>query len=236
MISDEELNLIVQKHEALFENKKYIYIPYNIEENLNKSLIIAMSTHNFGERYFFLKSLVSEQKCSLLFIKDPLNTYYLEKDKGESYKKMLKPFIDKYGASHVTFFGSSMAGYAALNYGLFFDTNIIVSNPQINFELSYESAWKDLKVTLDRVRNEWVDIDLFIKNKEVNSAIYYACGDYPMDKLNLDFFKKIDFKKILFYLNKIEDDKHGFYFKNVENVFKIHNFLIISRNNLKISK
>src|SRR5690606_19877344 len=235
MSIDEELDNFIQKNENFFEDKKYIYVPYEDKKNEGNSLIIAMSTHNFGERYFFLKTLIANQKCSLLFIKDPLNTYYLENDGGQSYKRLLEPFVKKYGENNISFFGSSMAGYAALHFGLYFNTNIIVSNPQIDFEISYKYAWDDLRKTLDRVKKNWVDIRTILDNKALDTIVYYDCGDYPMDIENLKYFKKLDAKRFSIYLNKLEDDKHGFYFKNSENIFRVHENLVLFRNFVKLA-
>lgn len=230
-----DLQAIVEQYSFEFEGKKCVYIPYK-DSKRHPSLIVAMSTHNFGDRYYFIRGLIESQKASLLFVTDPDNTYYFEDDKGKGYERLFSIFIEKYGAPHVTFFGSSMSGYAAIYYGFKLKANVIASNPQINFDISYEHAWNDLRITLDRVKPFWVDIDVLFQGACFDSVFYIVYGDFPMDIKNIDFFQKKIIGKGRIYYEKMEDKDHGFYLRDPNQVFKVHTLINFARNNIFLKK
>lgn len=218
-----DLENIVQQNEKEFEGKKYVYLKK--DQDISKSLLVLMSTHNFRERYFLFKNFIENQKCDLLFVKDPSNTYYLENDNGASYQTLLKQFTDIYGAKNVTFFGASMSGYAAIYHGLDLGTNAIVNNPQIVFKESYEQSWPNLRLTLDKVRG-WIDLDKKIKDKgEIESCFYMIFGEHRLDTVNRDRIKSVSVNTSRIMFEQVEDFAHGFYLDNTETVYKLQNIL-----------
>ena len=228
------IDLLIKDSTYEFEGKKYLYIPNRANDSSlsidNRSLLIAMSTHNFGDRFFMLKSFLNNQKYDLLFVNDPLNTYYLENDYGASYQRLFEKILKDYKPENVSFFGSSMSGYAAINYALNFSCNAIVCNPQIRFECSYEKSWAALRVTLDKVKPYWQDLDKKIVNLEnLSSSIYFVFGNHRLDRINHEAIKSVFPLKSKFYFQQVDDIGHGFYLSNVNNVYLIHEMLLLSR-------
>lgn len=218
-----DLENIVQQNEKEFEGKKYVYLKK--DQDISKSLLVLMSTHNFRERYFLFKNFIENQKCDLLFIKDPLNTYYLEDDTGESYNKLLKSFTDIYGVENVTLFGASMSGYGAIYHSLDLGTNAIVNNPQIVFEESYEQSWPNLRLTLEKVEG-WVNLDKKLKEKtEIDSCFYMIFGEHRLDAINRDKIKEVSANTSKIIFEQVEDFAHGFYLDNTETIYKLQNIL-----------
>jgi len=156
------MNAIVNSHEKIFDNKRFVYIKGCAEKN--KSLIVSMSTHNGGERYFGFRALIDSQSADLLFVTDPNNSYYLEDDEGDGYKRLFLSIVSNYAPNRVSFFGSSMAGYAALYHSSFFGANAIVSNPQLNFAITLKNCWSDLKKTINKLsyKSNLEENDIFL--------------------------------------------------------------------------
>lgn len=140
-VGNVSLQEFVSVNEREFEGKKYLYVP----KAGSDSLIVSMSTHNYGERYYCLRHLLELCPCSLLFIKDPTNTYYLDKDGGELNSILLNSILKHYSPEKVSFFGSSMSGYSALRNSVLFNCNAIVCNPQVSYKDSYQYAWTELR-------------------------------------------------------------------------------------------
>lgn len=226
-----DLDYLVKRHEREFENKKYVYIANEV----NRTLIVAMSTHNFGENYYMLRGLCESCECSLLFITDPINSYYLEEDQGASYQRLLQKFVKKYGCENITLFGSSMSGYGALFHSLELNTNAIVSNPQIDFKSSFDNAWSDLQNTLRKVEKNWVNInDKITSMQNVNVQWFCAYGDNQLDAPNIKKLREVVKPNLRVTFQNIKDDTHGFYFKNKDNVFLLHRLMVEMRR-VKIS-
>jgi hypothetical protein len=224
---------LLERYQFNFENKVALYIPYGVTPEVG--LVVAMSTHNFQNRYYFLKGLLSVQRCSLLFLTDPTNSYYLEDDQGAGYQRLLEPYVQRYGAASVTLFGSSMAGYGAIYHGTKLNTNVIASNPQINLEASYEYAWDDLKKTLTKAKDP-VKLNEFIPVALRDTIIYLAYGDHPMDKLKVKLLLDMPLSQGRIYLQKLKDPDHGFYFKDPRQVFTAHQLLCYARNNFQLKR
>lgn len=222
-LSDDE---ILQRYEYKFEGKSALFIPHTAGEEAG--LIISMSTHNFGERYFFLRGLLKEQKANLLFVKDPLNTYYLEADQGNSYNRLFSKYLSKFSPHSICFFGSSMSGYGALLHGLRLGANIIASNPQIDLEISKKHAWPDLLKTLSKQINP-IKLQTFEPYTSSHSAIYLAYGDNALDLENVQLLLDRPRKHGRLFLHKMQDPDHGFYFKNQTTVYNTHNLLTLAR-------
>lgn len=226
------IEALVTNFEKEFEGKKYLYLP----DPSSKSLIVAMSTHNFGDKYYMLRGLAEQKQCSLLFIKDPKNTYYLEKDSGASYQRLLKHFIEIYGSENITLFGSSMSGYGALYHSLSLGLNAIVSNPQTNFKASFDHAWPDLKKTLLAVRESFINLDeKIVSMDKVDCQWFYAFGNNSLDLKNLTKVRSLNKEGLRICYENIKDNDHGFYFKNKENVYKLH-FVLMNMRKIKLTK
>lgn len=158
----------------------------------HQRLIVVLSTHNEGARYAGLARTYSEADADLLFLRDPGNSYYLGQDGGAAYDALVAGIAGDYAPENLLFFGSSMAGYAALRFALALNANAIVSNPQISLSVSAGHAWPDLRRNIERIaRPRDLDHDDF-RGREC--AITLLHSRHSMDvtnaKLFLNFYRR----------------------------------------------
>jgi len=222
----------MNEEERIHLNKKYYFLPSNTVDK--KSLLIVMSTHNQKDRYFFFKKIkeLNYRSADVIFVTDPNNSYYLEKDMGETYLNFFEFILNGYENSSVSFFGSSMSGFAALFYSIRLGCSAIVNNPQVDLRESLDHAWPDLKHTLSNVCS--LDLNI-ISHEQILGSCFVVSGKHPMDSMNR---KKLDVSSSLFntYISKtVNDVSHGFYFNNCEDIFIIHQ-LIQRFNEMKLTK
>ena len=127
-----------------------------------------------------------------------------------------------YGSTNIFIFGSSMAGYAAIKYGEVLDLNIIAMNPQLSIEVSYQSAWPDLRNTFSQITH-FQDIDF----KRIKNRVFLVFSEHPMDKANYAFFVEsttdIPIKSTV---QRISTNEHNFPYADTPNIiFEIIDFL-----------
>ncbi|MCK8066950.1 sulfotransferase family 2 domain-containing protein [Cobetia sp. 1CM21F] len=210
----------------LGNNSPYIHVK---KTDSCRDLIVVLSTHNQGEKFFGFEKLTSSHKYDLLFVTNPSNNYYLDiaPSGGNLYIDFLKEIIIDHGYHSVTLFGSSMAGYAALYIGSQLGVNVFVINPQADIELTKEYAWPSLKNTLDKISNP---IDMVSSLQYSQSYIYYLSGRAPIDIANCNYLKSNIHKKNNFLFKELSDESHNFPYPDALNMLEeVHEHLSFLR-------
>ncbi len=120
-------------------------------DTCHRRLIVIISTHNEGRRFAGLVDAYSLLDADLLFIRDEANSYYLRADRGAAFDALVRTIAEPYAPDQILFFGSSMAGYAALRYALMLDANAVLSNPQVSVTASAPLGWTELRRNIERI-------------------------------------------------------------------------------------
>ncbi|MGS0639518.1 hypothetical protein, partial [Citrobacter sp. VF227] len=145
-----DITSLVKRFQYERYGKKYVYLPEEPDKK-NERLLVILSAHNQGEKYMALRAFTEDQRCDLLFMHNPENTWYLDHDTGASYRAVLEEVIKDYNVQNVYFFGSSMSGYASVLFSLMFNANAVTVNPQINLSISKDYAWDELRRHIDAI-------------------------------------------------------------------------------------
>ena len=207
--------------EFTFEDKKVLFL----EKKDSDSLIIIANTHNQKDRYLGMKLFSKNSLYNLLFITDPNNSYYLENDYGQSYKRLLHHFSKNFNPQNITFFGSSMSGYAALYHGVSMDFNVITVNPQLNFEVTYKNAFPDLKKSIENLQSS-IALNEWLPDHIKNSVIYYIYGQHRLDVANTKLLNLQKSKQHTIFMQAVDCDKHEYFFgQNADYIFRLHEML-----------
>lgn len=207
---------------------------YFLKDNNSENLLIVLNTHNQKNRYFGFKTLVSGiDDIDILFITDPNNKYYLDSNRGESYRNLLSEVICKYKVENVSIFGTSMAGFAALYFGLYFNINIISVNPQIDLKASTDLAWPDLKKSLMNLESE-VDIYNYFRKNYREQSIYIVFGRHRLDeRAKSDFLKIANEFEVNYVINFVDSIEHKFFISDLLYLRDIH---FLNKKNRSIRK
>ena len=120
-------------------------------DNAQNRLIVTFATHNNGASYASVQAIHRRMKADILAFRDPSNSYYLYEDGGERFGALLRTLVAAYSPARVLFFGSSMAGYAALHWALRLGAGCVVSNPQVNLDATLPLAWPTLRANIERI-------------------------------------------------------------------------------------
>ena len=120
-------------------------------QNAERRLIVTFATHNNGARYASVHAIHRRMTADILAFRDPSNSYYLHEDGGVRFGAMLRALVAGYQPSRILFFGSSMAGYAALHWALQLGASCVVSNPQVNLDATAPLAWPTLRNNILRI-------------------------------------------------------------------------------------
>ncbi|WP_270937558.1 hypothetical protein [Falsiroseomonas oryzae] len=172
---------LVQAHEATRDGIPFLHLRRPGEAA--QALLVTLATHNNGHRYASLESANRLAAFDLLCLRDPDNSFYLQDDGGARFDGVVAAALDGYDPARVVFFGSSMAGYAALRWALRHDANAVVSNPQVNLDESARLAWPELRRNILHIpRRENLD-DL--EHGARRCAITCLHGRHPMDLENM---------------------------------------------------
>ncbi|KGQ70978.1 hypothetical protein OA57_01645 [Chelonobacter oris] len=203
-----------------------------IEVENSTDLIIIFSSHN-QPNFLGYKSLTNAMKnypkISLLFLSDPENMYYLGFDGGKINKEIIRKYVNKFPPENITFFGSSMAGYAAIFFGSIFNGNIFASNPQINFGVTSALSWNTLRNNIARIPIK-IDLDLHLNAFLNDSVIYIVHGLHRLDIANMGLLMTTPLRKSRIFIERIDDESHGFYLPSLIKLFEIHYVLILLRH------
>jgi|SRR5471030_926110 len=212
-------------NELIYNEKKYAYERYGSEQ-----LLIILNTHNQGDKYFGYATLTANAKSDLLFITDPNNSYYLENDDGNAYKELIIKISDNYPSGKVTIFGTSMAGYAALFFGSQLGFNIILSNPQLDLNVTYELSWPNLRETISKIPNK-IPLSEFIGDSYSGGNIYIIYGAHRIDLANFNIFNQMKFGEKLIIKKHVKSIEHGFFLK-LESLYEIQKILNIAEDSI----
>lgn len=213
------------KNEIAINEKTHCFIPHEGSDEL----IVSFASHNHGNRYFQFNSLISQKRTNLLFLCDPQNTYYLDSNNGENYSQLLDKYIEKFPRNRITLYGHSMAGYAALYFGVMKNLNILCSMPQVDLNISKQYAWQDLKKTLNAIHSN-IDLPSFISEHIKESIIYLIYGNCDIDLANSNLLIEVLKNKGRFFIDKVETSEHAFLLHDVQKIYKIHNLLCYARS------
>lgn len=180
-------------------------------------LIVSLQTFRNGMNFMAGNGLMSKTSSDLLFLTNPNNDYYSDL----IYFEILNKYIEKYKIRNVLFFGSSMAGYAALRYAYHFGANFFVNNPQADISLTLKFAWDALRREIEKFSYRGNVFDSATLHSECFG--YYCHGQHDLDVANAKFF----FEK-LSVLNKsfvirdvVANEQHTFLWKNFSDVVRI---------------
>ena len=206
--------------------RSYIYIK---RSDSNNRLIIILNAYKQENRFMALKSFIEHSDDDLLFLNNPENSWYL--DKEESYSKILPTYLNLYASEQIFFYGSSMGGYGAILFALMFNANAIVINPQINLDLTYDRAWEELQNDISKISSPKIKLEKYCVSNWKDSVIYIMHGHDDIDTANTDiFFKaKPPSKKVI--THTIDCDEHiNYLFKDVTKFNEILNIVAQFRN------
>jgi len=189
-----------------YENKKYFY-----KNNKTGHLLIVLNTHNQGERYFGFKTLLeAEEKVDLLFLVDSNNKYYLDDNDGRTYIKLISEVLKNYDLEKVSIFGTSMAGFAALNFGMKLNLNVISINPQINLQSAHKLAWPALRTTLSNLESS-CDLEKIIIDKYSGQSLFLTFGQHRLDKQAYKEFMNLNLVDLSVNIRIINSLEHKFF-------------------------
>ena len=210
---------IVESNERILSGKKYLFV----ECVGSKKILVLLSAHNQGNKYFLLRSFLENQRFNLLFITDPDNSWYLDADFGEKYLEIINSITCNYKKEDVYIFGSSMAGYAAINFAVNLNVNALVCNPQVNLELSLDYGWYELNKNIKKLtsNNKALALEKLLNNTFFDKTICIVHGHAPIDVANVELIlgSSAPVRKLLVYT--IDTDDHAMPFgRDVHKVYE----------------
>lgn len=216
--------LDIMSLEKVHLDKKYIH-----RKTGSGHLLIILNIHNQGEKYFGLKQISDGIKdMDLLFLVDSNNKYYLDDDEGARYKDIIRNIISEYDVTNVSIFGTSMAGFAALHFGMLFSLNVIAINPQIRLDTACNLAWPDLKITLSTLESK-IDLIEIIKERYNGQPLYLVFGKHRLDLQAHNEFNSIDINDMSLVIRTVNSVEHKFFLTNLKSLSQIHHLLIQNR-------
>jgi len=201
-------------------------------EPRSERLLVSLATHNNNGKYASLVSYSNRFKGDVLFLADRSNSYYLQNDGGVRYKGIISKFVKGYSSKNIVFSGSSMAGYAALDMALFFNSNAIVNNPQINLDVTMLHSWPELLANIQKIGKRRNIEELSYVSKNRSSVVAALFGRHEIDSANLASFFEIFIKNpgtgLIF--GHCHDAQHKYYYPSVDDFFTMLNRVIEQRN------
>lgn len=215
-----DVKKIVDTFERKFKNKNYLFVPCDTSDKL----LVLLSAHNQKNNYFLLRTFLENQRCNLLFLTDPCNTWYLDSDRGQVYVDLLdfvfKDFVNK----NIFIFGSSMAGYAALHFSVIKNVNCLSCNPQVNLDLSLDYGWHELNRNMKKVISSGsaVPVERLLNNTYYEGVMCIVHGHAPIDVANVEIIlgSSTPVRKLL--VLTIDSDDHAMPFgRDVEKIYEI---------------
>ncbi|MEG0000962.1 hypothetical protein [Comamonas sp.] len=214
-----DLKSVVQAHEKGFKGKKYLFIP---REGCDRILIL-LSAHNQGDKYFLLRSFVEKSKYNLLFIADPGNSWYLNEDFGASYVELIRTVLLDFDAEKSYIFGSSMAGYAAINFAVQLGIHALICNPQVDLNLTLDYGWYELNKNIAKLTSKRLNADLgkLLNESRHDKVMCIVHGHAPIDVANVELIlgSAAPIRKLLVYT--LDTDDHSMPFgRDVDKVYK----------------
>jgi hypothetical protein len=214
----------------VYKNKDYIFIP----KEESQVLLVSFAPHGLhdkngiirdkGHQFFKLNTLSKNPESNLLFINNK-NNWYLEKDQGKEYQELLQPYVSKFGAPNVTFFGSSMGAYGAIYHAILLGANAIAVNPQVSTGECMKHGQphpvhNSLYSSLARL-DPLVEISEMYQKKQndIQSTIYLMIGDSALDRGNLSCFLNTIPDNIKYVVEKLKYSSHDYYIHNSRDLY-----------------
>ncbi len=212
---------LVADHEQIVLGKKVLFVP--AEAGLrSERLLVVMSAHNQGGKYMALRSFLEDQKCDLLFISDPKNSWYLDDDLGSSFGSVLNVFVKNYDPKSIFLFGSSMSGYGAIFHAFKLNANAIASNPQINLDVTKDYAWPELIEHINDIGGNHVNLDEISDAEWGDSAVYLIHGHDEIDTINVELLTRSSPPNKKLIVQTLDVDSHVMFFgKEVGYVYAV---------------
>lgn len=227
---------LVADHEQIVLGKKVLFVP--AEAGLrSERLLVVMSAHNQGGKYMALRSFLEDQKCDLLFISDPKNSWYLDDDLGSSFGSVLNVFVKNYDPKSIFLFGSSMSGYGAIFHAFKLNANAIASNPQINLDVTKDYAWPELIEHINDIGGNHVNLDEISDAEWGDSAVYLIHGHDEIDTINVELLTRSSPPNKKLIVQTLDVDSHVMFFgKEVGYVYAVMDLLASFRKELDLKK
>lgn len=197
---------------------------------LHGRLLVSLATHNQGDKYASLEGFSKYIDADVLFLTDALNSYYLRDDLGDTYLNLLNTIVPQYPAEKVVFFGSSMAGFAAVRFAFEFNANCILNNPQFDLDVTLAHAWPELKRNISKISQRINIMDLPEGSRQC--VVFLIHGDHPMDRANFEAFVPIWLKHPGLKLMAVHcpDLNHGYLIPKINVFNKLYNWVLEFRN------
>lgn len=216
--------------EISFGNDQRALYLKRFPDRAHERLLVSLATHNQGDKYASLEGFSKYIDADLLFLTDALNSYYLRDDLGDAYLSFLNTVVPKYSAEKVVFFGSSMAGFAAVRFAFEFNANCILNNPQFDLDITVNHAWPELKNNINKIPERINIMDLPDGSRQ--SVIFLIHGDHPMDRANFEAFVPIWLKHPGLKLMAVHcpDLNHGYLIPRINVFNKLYNWVLEFRD------
>lgn len=216
-----DITSLVKRFQYERYGKKYVYLPEEPDKK-NERLLVILSAHNQGEKYMALRAFTEDQRCDLLFMHNPENTWYLDHDTGASYRAVLEEVIKDYNVQNVYFFGSSMSGYASVLFSLMFNANAVTVNPQINLSISKDYAWDELRRHIDAIPGDRISLEEWCVHHWQESVVYLMHGHDDMDVINARLLLNAMPPRRKVIVQTLDLDSHTMFFgKDIKRVYDV---------------
>lgn len=227
---------VVETNEQVVFGKTVLFVA--LEAGLrSEKLLVVMNTHNQGGEYMALRSFLENQKCDLLFVCDPANSWYLDRDQGEGFLKTINEFAENYKPHSIFLYGFSMSGYGALFHAFKLNANAIICNPQINLDITKDYSWPELVEHIDDLEGRHVNLDEIAGEVWSDSAVYVIHGHDEMDVINVDLLTKAAPPNKKLIIQTLDVDLHSMFFgRDVGYVYEVIDLLSSFRVKLDLKK
>jgi hypothetical protein len=217
---DKTYQAILERHERMLGNVPYVHLVRE-DTQAPRRLLVTMATHKSGERYAALETVVHNWTGDVLALRDPQNSYYLQQDAGAAFDAVVDAVCADYAPADIVFFGSSMAGYAALRGALRRDANAVVNNPQVNLDAAARLGWPELRANILRIPIR-VNLDE-MAHGERSCSIAWLHGRHAMDVDALQRFMAmwLDMPGMTLNLQQHPEASHRYLINNKRHFFAL---------------
>lgn len=236
MVQAVDVASVVKSCEQVVFGKKVLFVPLEYGSR-SERLLVVMSAHNQGGKYMALRSFLENQKCDLLFISDPKNSWYLDDDQGGAFSNAIGLFAKHYVPHSVFLFGSSMSGYGAIFHAFKLNANAIASNPQVNLDITKDYAWPELVEHITEIGCDHINLDEIAADEWKDSAVYVIHGHDEIDTINVELLTRAAPPNKKLIVQTLDVDSHVMFFgKEVGYVYAVIDLLSSFRSELDLKK
>lgn len=180
-------------------------------------LIVSLQTFRNGLEFMAGNGLMNKTSNDLLFLTNPGNDYYSD----GVYWDILSKFLQKYQSRNILFFGSSMAGYAALRFSYHYGACFLVNNPQVDMNITMRFAWDGLRKEIEKFHYRG---DVFDAGGPLSEVFGYYChGRHSLDVQNAKvYFERLEgMEKSFVIRDVVSDERHTFLWRDFSGVVKL---------------